>query len=624
MAVPAVKLNKLRTFHDDFARAKEQQTGEPAAVTQAEPLAAAKQPATAVTTAATVSDDVNQTKPAAAPTTQPAAPASPTDPAGQPVVSTSPAESARPVEMTRQATAIPKNRARGLTAADLEGVRKSGKKSIMARGGKEINVMEAATAGVGEGSIITDRKRERFKLFPAMAEAFRGWLGDTKETVSEMTESKEPVAVVTPASERKGLIVQAAEQSARAPRDDRRNLLERFAKTKPKQLSEHKDTLKIKKREEVPPPTWTHIKDDEAKKTDAAKAAETALKAAAPVSGPARETIAAPVPQPVPASAAPQQSAEVPVPAATPPAAAEAVPAVAEPVAPTTTPIPETIPAAIPATEIPPEPVAEPAVTDIPTPVPAYVPPATPTAAPKAPAVQTRSSLVFSPWRVGAVITFSVLLGVSGALWFFGSGDKETPIRFIEETSIVSLIGADVQIAVPLGTNANEFQRNLLAAEPPGGAAVAELYPTSNISGEAIPAAPEQILTILDLQAPRSFIRSITAINFGFYRDSEPFIIMKTTAFDVAFGGILEWERAMSADLSPFFGAPVSGTFDPQARSASQIREPYFVDVVVNNLDARVLTDETQKERIIYTFTDRNTILITTDEATLEALANEL
>jgi hypothetical protein len=102
--------------------------------------------------------------------------------------------------------------------------------------------------------------------------------------------------------------------------------------------------------------------------------------------------------------------------------------------------------------------------------------------------------------------------------------------------------------------------------------------------------------------------------------DSEPYIVMKVTGFDAAFAGMLEWERSMSADLSPLFGPTVVETFDSSARTDTQVREAFFQDVIASNKNARILLDEEGEERIIYTFINQQTIIITTTKKALERL----
>ena len=95
---------------------------------------------------------------------------------------------------------------------------------------------------------------------------------------------------------------------------------------------------------------------------------------------------------------------------------------------------------------------------------------------------------------------------------------------------------------------------------------------------------------------------------------------MKTQNFDTAFAGMLAWEKTMSADLSPLFGAPVVMSFDPSARTDTQVREAFFKDTIASNKNVRLLLDEEGRDRIVYTFVNQNTVLITTTRTALDAL----
>jgi hypothetical protein len=81
---------------------------------------------------------------------------------------------------------------------------------------------------------------------------------------------------------------------------------------------------------------------------------------------------------------------------------------------------------------------------------------------------------------------------------------------------------------------------------------------------------------------------------------------------------MLGWEEAMSADLAPLFGSPVSSSYNPEVRTDTGTSEAYFKDVIAVNKNARLLVDENGDDRIIYTFIDKNTVVITT---TREALS---
>jgi hypothetical protein len=147
---------------------------------------------------------------------------------------------------------------------------------------------------------------------------------------------------------------------------------------------------------------------------------------------------------------------------------------------------------------------------------------------------------------------------------------------------------------------------------------VVHLYPT--LDEEGTPADIDTILGTLGLRADGSFIRGIREIAFG-GSSGEPFIVLTTASFDTAFAGMLGWEESMSADLSPLFGTPVSSSYNPEVRTDTGTSEAYFKDIIASNKNARLLVDENGDDRIVYTFIDKNTIVITT---TRDALSDIL
>jgi type II secretory pathway component GspD/PulD (secretin) len=191
----------------------------------------------------------------------------------------------------------------------------------------------------------------------------------------------------------------------------------------------------------------------------------------------------------------------------------------------------------------------------------------------------------------------------------------DTPIY-----EVPKLIRAQDNTSFVLPENRNELLQTLLSKLDTSNT-VTQMYPTVSEGENAQKPAPaEAIVAVFAPRAPGSFTRSIKEITFGSSQNAEPFIIMKATSFDVAFAGMLTWEIMMSADLAPLFGPTVLETFDPQARTASGARDAFFKDVIASNKSARVLLDENGDDRIVYTFTDQNTILITTNRETLAEL----
>lgn len=132
--------------------------------------------------------------------------------------------------------------------------------------------------------------------------------------------------------------------------------------------------------------------------------------------------------------------------------------------------------------------------------------------------------------------------------------------------------------------------------------AVVEFYP---IISPDVAADLNDTLGVFTPEAPGSFLRSITALGFGSYRGA-PFIVIKTSTFDTALGGMLAWEPHMSRDLAPFFGTEGAAST--------------FSDTLHANRDIRVLAD-TDGDRIVYSFLNRSTILVSTDRSVIEDLS---
>ncbi len=561
MGMVPSQLTRIRTFRDDVAKIQTKGGQKPKAESRSPVNPAPRPPAMPI-----------PKRPAAAPAAEKMAPR---------VINT--VENRAQADQKPPAVGtVPKIRPAAVNeklAKEISAIAEVKPKSILSQEGRVFDVMDADDYKA-EGSIITDRKRKRFKLLPAMAAAFKEWFSGKREAISEFaSRGEEPVATVRPARTREEIVAKAFKQSALAPKDDYQYLAKRLSEaTKERPARTNSGTLTIKKSSEVAPPSWTYLEDEE-------------------------ETAATVTP---PAAVEPEEPTEEASPTeAVAPAVPEVPPSVEEP---PKEPEPQAEPEPAPAPV--PEPPAPSIVEDNRTPPPYRS---------RIPQRAVPAEAPFSIWRVGAVILLAVLLGVSGTLWFFGGGEENTMVAGKDEAP--SLISAEEQIAVPIGRDAQSLMRDILSVQPKSQTVVAEIYPEINISGETVPAGAAEVLAVLDPSAPGTFIRAVTDMSFGLYRNREPFIVMKFTSFDAALGGMLEWEVNMSSDLSPLFGAPVSGTFDPQARTATQIREPYFTDMVVGNYDARILLDETQKERLAYTFLNRNTVLITTNRDALVALA---
>lgn len=110
-----------------------------------------------------------------------------------------------------------------------------------------------------------------------------------------------------------------------------------------------------------------------------------------------------------------------------------------------------------------------------------------------------------------------------------------------------------------------------------------------------------EILELINRRLVADFIAAIADLQLGYYRGS-PALIMRITDDNVARGGMFAWERTLSSDLSPWFGAPVAG---------NTTRGPEYTDSISSDTDIRMLRNEAGAIVIVYGI--KNGVLIITD-----------
>jgi hypothetical protein len=131
------------------------------------------------------------------------------------------------------------------------------------------------------------------------------------------------------------------------------------------------------------------------------------------------------------------------------------------------------------------------------------------------------------------------------------------------------------------------------------------------------PNAPDELLRTLD---PQEYLLGV-----HMFDGPQPFLIVKVDSYEQAFSGMLEWERAMQQELLPLFNRnPRPKTATEQAVQATTTTTGLIVspfrDKVAENHDARVIVNEAGDILLLWTFLDRNTLVITTADGTLREL----
>jgi hypothetical protein len=216
------------------------------------------------------------------------------------------------------------------------------------------------------------------------------------------------------------------------------------------------------------------------------------------------------------------------------------------------------------------------------------------------------------------IIIFFIIIGLGGGwfYWFHLTNTEETKTIQVSVETIVRytkgstlLLRDDSDPLVLIGAK--------LAAANAGLGNVYALVPTL----EATSTTPAPIEAILKkTRIPARLLRSLSNYMIGTYTydTNSPFIILKNTFFQNAFAGMLDWEKNMRNDLLPLITASYP---DETAVDGNADR---FEDIIVSNIDTRVLRNKSGKIILAYAFADTNTVIISTTEYGLSYLLGQL
>lgn len=121
----------------------------------------------------------------------------------------------------------------------------------------------------------------------------------------------------------------------------------------------------------------------------------------------------------------------------------------------------------------------------------------------------------------------------------------------------------------------------------------------------------EEIIKTLSPNIPGPLLRSFDdKYMFGVlsYNTNEFFMILKTNDYALSYSGMLSWEGSLARDLSLIFNIDTTALNKP------------FVDLSIKNKDLRILKSESGKTELVYSFIDRNTLVITKNEDIFNAI----
>lgn len=235
-----------------------------------------------------------------------------------------------------------------------------------------------------------------------------------------------------------------------------------------------------------------------------------------------------------------------------------------------------------------------------------------------------------------AIFLMSLLLvGGGGYLVYTFYYVPKTVAPATKEFAVESLVAPDTQKEFPVSAaNAGSIGQAILDTKTGVNKAlnaVTELYFTQIQNGVKSLIESSIFVNLLSPNVPSPFVRSLSPrFMFGFheFNGTHPFLILKTTFYQSAFAGMLKWEETMADDLNTLFIRPslITNTEAGKPSTTADFlrRSKPFVDVVIKNKDVRMLTDEYEHPMLLYTFADKDTIILTTNEFTLKEILDRM
>lgn len=210
--------------------------------------------------------------------------------------------------------------------------------------------------------------------------------------------------------------------------------------------------------------------------------------------------------------------------------------------------------------------------------------------------------------------TILLILGIAtiGAVYYLKSRNT-----VIVEQNTKALIGFSQEKTISVASlSRDKLISDILSEKEAMNLQVNSVIYTNTVDEGGNPEKIENILSILAPNMPPPLSRSFDKeymLGIYSFNTKEPFIILTTNDFASSYSGMLKWEKDMVLDLGKIFSIP-------QEISSSTVE---FKDESLRNKDLRVLKNNEKKTILLYSFIDKNTLVITTNDDILNAIVGK-
>ncbi len=207
--------------------------------------------------------------------------------------------------------------------------------------------------------------------------------------------------------------------------------------------------------------------------------------------------------------------------------------------------------------------------------------------------------------------TLFLILGIATVGVVFYLKSRNTAV-IVQNTKALMGFSEEKMISVS-GLNREKIMDDIVSEKQSANLQVNSVLYINTVNTENEPENLENVLSILAPNMPPSLSRSFDKkYMLGIYSfdSNEPFIILTTSDFANSYSGMLKWEKDMVLDLGKIFSIPqFTGSSTPE-----------FKDEAMKNKDLRVLKSGDKKTVLLYSFIDKNTLVITANGDILNAI----
>ena len=213
---------------------------------------------------------------------------------------------------------------------------------------------------------------------------------------------------------------------------------------------------------------------------------------------------------------------------------------------------------------------------------------------------------------IGGIILI-VAAGVGSYILIQKKKASEVVVPIVKNIETLISYDSQVHIDVTNATNITDLSGLIKNNKNPNPGLINSLFLEKNITGKKEILTSKDFLTLIDATAPGALVRSLSDqyLLGEYYKSSKgsplTFLIFQTTSYNQAYASMLDWEKTMLKDLFVVFNISIT---EPE-NGASTLFEKQWSDIIINNIDARVLYGNSGEGILYYAFINKNNLVIT-------------